>query len=386
MVMAAKRVMVAMSGGVDSSVAAAILVQQGYHVEGMTMRLWREGPLLDRGEPNERARSVCRSLGIVHHELDLRATFYDQIVRHWMQEYVRGRTPNPCLRCNRLLKFGTLLRAARDMGCEGLATGHYARISHDEKGWHLLCGMDHSKDQSYFLYSLGQEELSRTLFPLGTWSKAEARAKAQEWGLPVAEQAESQDICFLRDHDYRRFLAENLEGAIRAGPIYDTQNRLLGQHRGLAFYTVGQREGLGIAASRPYYVLLLDSRNNAIIVGHAERLGRTALLAEEMHYVSGRVLPEGYPVEAKIRYRAHRASARVWSASGGRGSDGRARLVFERPLRDIAPGQAVVMYEGMQVLGGGIIAESMDEDSSDVDATDATSRGDDTACFLRPPS
>ncbi len=366
--MMAKRVMVAMSGGVDSSVAAAILLQQGYEVEGMTMRLWREAPLAEREEPGERARLVCRSLGIVHHELDLRAEFHDQVVSHLMQEYARGRTPNPCLRCNKLLKFGALLRAAREMGCHGLATGHYARISHDESGWHLLCATDLSKDQSYFLYSLGQEELSHALFPLGTLTKVQVRDRARAWGLAAAEQAESQDICFLKDGDYRRFLAEQMGGSIQAGPIYDRRNRLLGQHRGLAFYTVGQREGLGIAASKPYYVLSLDSRRNAIIVGQVEELGCTALLAEGMHYVSGRALAEGYPVEAKIRYRAHRAPALVWPASGGR-----ARIIFERPLRDIAPGQAVVMYEGLQVLGGGIIVESMDQDGSDVDVTLATS-------------
>jgi len=354
--------MVAMSGGVDSSVAAAILLEQGYRVEGITMRLWRETLEPEGEEPAERARAVCRLLGIAHHELDLRSAFYEQIVLHFAQEYARGRTPNPCLRCNRLLKFGALLHLAAERGCHGLATGHYARIGQSERGWHLLCATDSSKDQSYFLYSLGQDELSKALFPLGALTKAEVRERARRWGLPVAEQAESQDICFLRDGDYRRFLAEHLQGAVEPGPIYDRQGQRLGQHRGLAFYTVGQREGLGIAASRPYYVLALDSSRNALVVGHAEEMGRRALLAEEMRYVAGRALPDGSSVEAKIRYRARRALAHVWQAPGGR-----ARLVFEHPLRDIAPGQAVVMYDGLEVLGGGIIAEAADADGYEVD-------------------
>ncbi len=361
--------MVAMSGGVDSSVTAALLAEQGYHVEGMTMRLWREGSEGDDAAagPAERARSVCRFLSITHHEVDLRDDFYRQVVQHFVQEYARCRTPNPCLSCNRLFKFGTLLRIARELGCQALATGHYARTSHDEAGWHLLCATDQRKDQSYFLYSLGQEQLGQVLFPLGTWTKEQVRERARAWGLPVAEQAESQDICFLRDGDYRRFLSEHLGEAVQPGPIYNREGQWLGQHRGLAFYTVGQREGLGIAAARPYYVLALDSSRNALLVGHAEELGHRALVAEEMHYVADRALPEGYSIEAKIRHRAHRAPAHVWPSP-----DGRARIVFERPLRDIAPGQAVVIYGGLEVLGGGIIAKPVDPDPRPVDFSHTT--------------
>jgi tRNA-specific 2-thiouridylase len=359
--------MVAMSGGVDSSVAAAMLLQQGYHVEGMTMRLWREAPLAEKDEPSVRASAVCRSLGIVHHVADLRSVFYEQVVRHLMQEYTRGRTPNPCLRCNQLLKFGILLRAARELGCQTLATGHYARITHNDRGWHLLCAIDSSKDQSYFLYSLEQEQLGSVLFPLGALTKAQVRDQARAWGLAAADHTESQDICFLNGRDYRRFLAKYAEEPIQAGPIYDQQNRLLGQHRGLAFYTVGQREGLGIAADRPYYVLSLERGRNAVIVGHTEELGQTGLLAEEMHYVAGVAVAEGYPVEAKIRHRAQRVPARVWPAP-----EARVRIVFERPLRDITPGQAVVLYEGPEVLGGGIIAGAIDRDRMGLDPTHIT--------------
>lgn len=349
------RVAVALSGGVDSAVAAGLLVAEGYEVLGLTMRLWREAEAEGLMEESlSAARAVCAHLGIPHEVVDLREPFRREVVDDFLREYARGRTPNPCLRCNRLLKFGLLLEQACALGCGLLATGHYARILRRGEAYHLLCGLDADKDQSYFLYTLQQAQLSRLLFPLGGRTKAEVRALAARWGLPVADRAESQETCFIADGDYRRFLAEQMPEAIRPGPILDRQGRVLGEHKGLPFYTIGQREGLGISAPRALYVLELDVARNALIVGFAEELGGDALLAEEMSYVAGREPEAGLAVEAKIRYRAPRAPARVWPLAGDR-----ARVVFERPLRDITPGQAVVLYRGEEVLGGGIIARRL---------------------------
>jgi len=350
-----RRVAVAMSGGVDSSTTVALLLERGDQVGGMTLRLWRE-PLApgckEEPEPDAvaSARAICAHLGIPHHVLDLRQVFLREVVEYFAQEYARGRTPNPCLRCNRLLKFGLLLDEARRLGYDLLATGHYVRLRREGDTYRLLCGVDERKDQSYVLYALRQEQLRHLLFPLGDYAKSQVRDLARAWGLPAAECPESQDICFLRDNDYRRFLRERWPAASSPGPIYDRHGRYWGEHKGLAFYTVGQREGLGLAAPRPLYVLALDAPHNALLVGHAEELGRDTLIAEEMSYVSGEELPPGADVEAKIRYRAPRLPARVEALP-----DGRARVILARPLRDITPGQAVVLYQGEELLGGGII-------------------------------
>lgn len=325
-------VAVAMSGGVDSSVAAALLLERGYAVLGLTMHLWREQEGDAEPESIAAARSVCAYLGIPFQTLDLRQVFLDKVVGYFTHEYAHGRTPNPCLCCNRLIKFGLLLQYARESGCDFLATGHYARVTRDSLGYHLLCGVDARKDQGYALYTLQQGQLATILFPLGEYTKTQVREMATRRSLPVAQRPESQDVCFLRDNDYRRFLGERCPEAIRPGPIFNLQGERLGQHRGLPFYTVGQREGLGIAAPRPLYVLDLDAVHNALVVGHADDLGRRALFAEEMTYISGEALPDGALAEAKIRYQARRAAAHVWAASGGC-----ARIVFDQPLRDIAP-------------------------------------------------
>jgi tRNA-specific 2-thiouridylase len=358
-----RRVAVAMSGGVDSSVAAALLRERGHSVLGVTMRLWREAPLPgERDEPSgvddcvEQAAAVCRRLGIPHHAVDLRDAFERVVVDYLVAEYARGRTPNPCLQCNRAFKFGALLRHAHSLGASHLATGHYARVERRADAWRLLTAVDARKDQSYVLYALRQAELAALMLPLGALTKERVRGMARAMGLPAAERAESQDICFLRDGNYRRFIAERAPGSVRPGPILHLDGRPLGEHRGLPFYTVGQREGLGIAAPHPLYVLRIDAARNALIVGPAESLGRDALLAEAMSYVAGASPPEGTAVEAKIRYRARRVAARIWPLSGER-----ARVTLERPLRDITPGQAVVLYDGQEVLGGGIIVEALQQ-------------------------
>lgn len=351
-----RRVAVAMSGGVDSSVAAALLLGRGYDVTGLSMRLWQE-----RSNGNgdldglSAARLVCRHLGIPHRVVDLRQEFLREVVDYFVSEYARGRTPNPCLRCNRILKFGLLREHARQLECDFLATGHYARIQRVGAAHRLLRGADSGKDQSYVLYALREHQLTSLLFPLGNHTKAQVRTMARARALPAADRPESQDVCFLRDNDYRRFLAERLPGAIRPGPIYDLHGRQLGEHRGLPFYTVGQREGLGISGPRPLYVKSLDLAGNALVVGFAEELGRDGLIAAEMSYVSEQELPGASAVEAKIRYRARPVPARVWPLTGRR-----ARVLFQSPLRDITPGQAVVLYRGDWLLGGGIISQAID--------------------------
>lgn len=353
--MGEERVAVAMSGGVDSSVTAALLVELGYSVEGYTMLLWRPS-LNDCVQPDyvASARSVCRQLGIPFHVLDLRQAFYARVVEGFAAEYARGRTPNPCLICNQYVKFGLLLEHARQNGCDRLATGHYARIMQEDGRYTLMRAVDVSKDQSYFLYSLDQERLATVLFPLGAHTKRRVRELAAGWNLTVAQRPESQDACFLEGVDYRKFLVERWPEVGRPGPIVDRSGHTLGRHKGLAFYTVGQREGLGIAAPHPLYVIGLDTGHNALVVGWAEELGRNAFLAEAMRYVSGEPPSSDVALEAKIRYRAIPVSARITPLS-----EAKARIDLGRPLRDITPGQAVVLYAGECVVGGGVIASVM---------------------------
>ncbi len=340
-----------MSGGVDSSLAAALLLEQGERVCGVTMLL---GPAQ---EAVASARTACERLGIPHHALDVQEPFERHVVAPFCQEYARGRTPNPCVQCNRVLKFGLLLQAAHDLGCGRLATGHYARIERRAGRYRLLCARDARKDQSYFLYTLTQEILAQVVFPLGDYTKDEVRALARARGLPSAERPESQDICFIPDGDYRRLVAERLPESVRPGPILDLRGEELGRHRGLPYYTVGQREGLGLAAARPLYVIRLDTARNALIVGYAEELGWRGLEASQVSYVGGDSASCAGVVECKIRYRARRAQARLTPLA-----EGRARLALADPLRDICPGQAVVFYRENEVLGGGVIERALGPD------------------------
>lgn len=349
-------VLVAMSGGVDSSLAAALLVEQGYRVTGVTLHLWA-------GEEDfcpvpasccsleavEGARRVCGQLGIPHYVFDFREQFQRLVVEEFIREYGRGRTPNPCLACNRWIKFRLLLEQARRLGFSYLATGHYARIRRSEEGYHLYRGRDRRKDQSYVLYMLGQDELSHLLFPLGELTKAEVRREAVRRGLATAGRPESQEICFIPDGDYRRFLSARLPA--RPGPILDLSGRVLGTHRGLAYYTIGQRKGLGLSGQPyPLFVIALRPEENALVVGPEEALLSPALEAGDVSFVSGRWPEEPLRVEAKVRYRTPEAPARLFPLEGDR-----VRVEFDTPQRAITPGQAVVFYQGEEVLGGGII-------------------------------
>jgi tRNA-specific 2-thiouridylase len=350
-----KLVVVAMSGGVDSSAAAAILKREGFEVIGVTMRLWTEGngdsPTPHRRccslEEVEDARRVCQVLGIPFYVLNFEAQFRTYVVDYFCREYLRGRTPNPCLACNKWIKFDFLLNRALTLGANYLATGHYARIEQRGGSYVLLKGIDYAKDQSYVLYTLGQKELEHLLLPMGSYSKGEARRIAQESGLPVWDKAESQEICFITNGDYHDFLSER--SLTRPGDIVDADGRVLGRHSGIGFYTVGQRRGLGLVAHRPLYVLSIDPDSNRVVVGSNENLERREVIADEVSYISGEPPQAPINVTAKIRYKSPEAKAVLYPQ--GR----QARLVFEEPQRAITPGQAVVFYREDEVLGGGII-------------------------------
>jgi len=354
------RVLVALSGGVDSAVAAALLVEQGYEVVGAMLRLWAEGgPDTARTnrrcipEAVDRARRVASRLDIPFDLINAETAFKSQVVDYFVAEYSAGRTPNPCIPCNRYVRFDLLLSRALAYEATFLATGHYARVRHVEGHYQLLRGRDTHKDQSYFLHALTQEQLAHVLFPVGELTKEEVRALARQRGLPVAEQPESQDICFLADGDYRHFLAHQAPHMFRPGPIRDTSGRVLGQHQGLPAYTIGQRKGLGIAAAEPLYVLAIEPAENALIVGTAKELGQNECLVEGMHYISEETPTATFRAMAQIRYRARPAAVTVTPLS-----DNRARVRFASSRRDITPGQFLVLYDGEVVLGGGVICKT----------------------------
>lgn len=354
-----KRVVVAMSGGVDSSVAAALLVQQGYEVIGMMLRLWSEP-----GKENSnrcctpdamaQARQVSAQLGIPFYAIDAREEFHSTVVNFFIDSYAHGTTPNPCLVCNRQVRWEFLLQRALAMGAEFMATGHYVRLVRSEQGEaRLLKAVDLQKDQSYVLHVLGQAQLAHAIFPLGGYTKPEVRQLARDFGLPVAERAESQDLCFLADSDYRSFLQRNAPEIQNSGPILTREGIEIGQHQGLAFYTIGQRKGLGLASPQPWYVLDKDQGSNTLIVGPLEQLGRRVLRAGQLNWISGHAPGDSFRSQVKIRYKAQPAWAEASLLPGEQ-----VVVKFDQPLRDITPGQAAVFYDGDIVLGGGLILSS----------------------------
>jgi tRNA-specific 2-thiouridylase len=304
------------------------------------------------------ARRVCELLDIPFHLIDLQQEFKQHVVEYFCDSYALGRTPNPCLACNRHIKFGALLNLAFEFGAQRLATGHYARIREHDDHYQLLKGADRQKDQSYVLYMLGQDELPQLIFPLGDHTKQQVRAMATEYGLPTADREESQDACFVTDGDYRAFLARHRPDTVRPGPILDLNGQVLGKHRGIAFYTVGQRQGLGIAAAHPLYVVRIDPLHNALIVGPKAAVFRTSLYAEDVHFVAGHPPQGTVRITAKIRYKAPEAPATLTSLSTER-----AIVDFVDAQPAITPGQGVAFYQGEIVLGGGIITSSEPEDT-----------------------
>lgn len=345
-----RRVVVAMSGGVDSSVAAALLAERGVDVTGVTLDLAREGAGCcgDRGA--RRAARAAAAIGIAHYVWDFRDVFDAQVVRPFVEAYRRGRTPNPCLDCNRAVKFDVMLDRVVQLGFDGLATGHYARIERDSAARpRLLAGLDPSKDQSYALYATPARALRRLLLPVGGLSKREVRAHAHRLGLPVADEPESQDICFVGGGDVADFVARE-GGRGPAGPVLDLSGRAVGRHDGIHRYTIGQRRGLGVSAGERRYVIDIDARGAAIVVGPRESLLADGVRLEACDWHHG--VPAG-PVRAMVRYRGPLMPARV---TEGRGETW---VWFDSPVCRPAPGQAVVCYRGGEVLGGGVAAEAV---------------------------
>jgi tRNA-specific 2-thiouridylase len=347
------KIAVAMSGGVDSSAAAALLKKEYREVIGVTMLL--HSPAGESNNVNSLlpdARRVAEKLGIAHFVIDLRDDFKRTVIDYFCREYGRGRTPNPCILCNPVIKFGKLREKAKELGADYLATGHYARIGKDKESGKFLLkkGKDKLKDQSYFLCRLTQEQLARTLFPLGGMTKTEVRRIVKEMGLPAAPGRESQEICFISNDNYAAFLEEHLEQSIKPGPILDSRGNVLGRHHGIPFYTVGQRRGLGIAAKNPLYVTAIDTERNAVIVGSKEETYSDGLVADNLNWISGE-WPE-LPAEMKvaIRYR-HPGVAAVVSSRDKNGIS----VEFAAPQMAVTPGQTAVFYDGDTVIGGGTI-------------------------------
>ena len=352
-----KRAVVAMSGGVDSSVAAALLKALGYEVIGITMcfnlpDIAGKKPRCCGMQGIEDARRVAHKLGIRHYVLNMRKSLEEKVIKDFCREYLSGRTPNPCVRCNQFLKFDILLKKALSLGAQYLATGHYARIA-GSPGQKLLLkkGRDHKKDQSYFLYRLSQRQLKHILFPLGNYTKEQVRSLAKEFDLSVADKIASQEICFLAD-DYRAFLKHRLHRLkntdLKPGPITDKQGNILGQHKGIAFYTIGQRQGLGIAMGYPVYVAGIDKKNNRIIIGEKKDILSREFLVKKPHFI---LKGQKKKIVARVRIRYNHKEARAEIAP----YSGKIKIKFKQPQFAVTAGQSAVFYKHDTVLGGGII-------------------------------
>ena len=350
-------VLVAMSGGVDSSVAACLLAEQGHEVLGSHMKLVHTGGV-DHGCCGPRAESdaaeVARIGGFEFETVDMSEEFAETVLADFFAEHEAGRTPNPCARCNEQIKFGAFLRRADELGIDFVATGHYVRTWNDDGAWHFGRGLDDGKDQSYMLYTLGQHELARSLFPVGGMPKAETRSHAGRLGLPVAGKPDSQEVCFVPDTDHARFLAERAPHLRRPGEIVDAGGAVLGGHDGTFRYTIGQRRGLGVSTGERAFVLDLDRSANRVVVGPGDLLARRGLVADRATWVGGQP-PAAGPFEAEVSIRYRGAAAPAVVETGGDDL----RVEFRTPQRAIAPGQAVVVYRGEELLGGGRIVESV---------------------------
>ncbi len=355
--------MVGMSGGVDSSVAACLLQRSGYEVIGVTMQIWQEEDPFDIEENGgccgltavEDARQVAQALGIPHYVMDFRREFKSFVIDQFVDEYVRGRTPNPCIRCNHHVKWGALLEKSLGLGADYIATGHYARVRRLENGRYALqASATLEKDQTYALYSLTQEQLAHTLMPVGDYTKEEIRQIAREAGLPVAKKPDSQEICFVPDKDYAGFIDRTLESPVPPGDFVNVRGEKIGRHKGITHYTIGQRKGLGLAMGHPVFVAAIRPQSNEVVIGEHADILAPALRCSHLNLMACADIGEGMPATAKIRYNHRGAACRLYKT----GSDG-VVCRFEEPQRAITPGQAVVFYQGDLVLGGGVIEEAL---------------------------
>ncbi|MDP4181290.1 MAG: tRNA 2-thiouridine(34) synthase MnmA [Bacillota bacterium] len=355
-----KKVMLGMSGGVDSSVAAACLLEKGYDVIGVTMQIWpdmdedkqkNEGGCCSLSAVDD-ARRVANNLGIPYYVMNFKKVFEEKVINYFVDEYLVGRTPNPCIACNRHVKFEEMLNKALSMGIDYIATGHYASVEYDEskKRYLLIKSATSAKDQTYALYTLTQDQLAHTLMPIGEYNKDEVREKAKLLDLVVASKPDSQEICFVEDNDYGRFIEEKTNTKINPGFFVDENGKVLGKHKGIVHYTVGQRKGLGIALGKPVFVVRIDVEKNQVVLGEEKQVFSDTLTASDLNFISIDKLEGSMKVNAKIRYSAKEAPAVISPLA-----DGRVKVVFETPQRAITPGQSVVFYDGDIVVGGGVI-------------------------------
>jgi len=350
-----------MSGGVDSSVTAALLKDQGYDVIGVTMQIWPASAEVSAGKPNmgccsldavEDARRVASKLGIKHYVVNFEKEFYDKVICNFIAEYKNGRTPNPCVRCNQYIKFDLLLRKADELDADFIATGHYTIMEKGSDGYLLKKGADPGKDQSYFLYMLNQSNLPRILFPMGGYHKEETRKLAIKYELAVADKADSQEICFVNEDNYSAFIEKHVPGSGKSGEIVDQNGKVYGGHRGITNYTVGQRRGLGISYKKPLYVIKIDVEKNQVVVGEEDDTYGEELVAKDVSYVSGQLFGHSKErkVHAKIRYATPEYKATILPLDNGK-----VKVIFDEAVKAITPGQTVVFYNGDEVLGGGTI-------------------------------